>query len=38
MAELLGQVFDDGGNRYIRHGADRECANEGIAVVAVLQR
>lgn len=38
MPELVGQVFKDGGDRYVRHGADRERADEGVAVVAVLQR
>ena len=36
MAELLGQVLYDNGDGYIRHGANRERADEWIAVVAVL--
>lgn len=36
MAELLSQAVYDDGDGYIGHGTNRERADEGIAVVAVL--
>ena len=38
MPKLLGQVFEDGGDGYIGHGADGKCSNERVAVVAVLRK